>query len=229
MACVECQSLPVLRVPECREAFRIDGRLDEACYAGAQPLEAFVVAGQAGKRVPVTKAWVFWQPDQFVFAFDCVDSTIVAGEPTGNESDVDGQDRVELFLWSGKPRDAYYCIEIAARGAAHDYRSRFYRQFDSSWSVPGWQCAVSQTEKGYCVEAAVSRSAMRQCGFDLKPGARFRAGLFRADFASSQPGAEPDWITWVDARTPQPDFHVGRSFGTFRLVGQDRSAARNGK
>lgn len=225
-ACAGCQSLAVLRVAECRERFEIDGRLDEDCYVKTTPVRDFVIAGQPGKAAALTKAWVFWRPEQFVFAFACEDATIIAQAPTGNESDVDGQDRVEIFLWSGRPQDAYYCIEIAARGVVHDYRSRFYRQFDSAWSVPGWRYAVLPTEKGYCVEAALTRSAMQQCGFDLRPGERFRAGLFRADFKSSQAGVEPDWITWVDARTPQPDFHVAESFGLFRLVAQRSSIAR---
>ena len=221
-ACAGCQSLPVLRVPMSQGPFRIDGRLDEPCYATTKPLDAFVVAGLPDKKPAATKAWVFWQPDQLVFAFECEDATILAKEPTSDESDVDGQDRVELFLWNGRPQDTYFCIEIAARGAVHDYSARFYRRFDSSWQVPGLQYAVAPAAKGYCVEAAVSRSAMEACGFDLKPGENLNAGLFRADFHASQPGVEPDWITWVDARSPKPDFHVAGSFGCFRLMAPGR-------
>jgi hypothetical protein len=53
-------------------------------------------------------------------------------------------------------------------------------------------------------------------GFHLRARERWRAGLFRADFAPGKPDA-PDWITWIDARTPQPDFHVAGAFGTLVL------------
>jgi hypothetical protein len=55
-------------------------------------------------------------------------------------------------------------------------------------------------------------------GLQLKPGARWRVGLFRADFSSRHFKEEPTWITWVDARGPKPDFHVVQSFGEMVLL-----------
>lgn len=217
LVCAGCQTTSSLDIPMCSGPFLIDGALDEACYSAAEPLNSFVVAGQSAKPAPATKAWVFWNAEQFVFAFECEDATFVAKEPSENENDVDPQDRIELFLWSGNPEDTYYCLEIAPLGAVHDYAARFYRQFDNAWEPAGWQCATAITGAGYRVEAATSREAMAKCGFMLEPGLCFRAGLFRADFPSWEAGAVPDWITWVDARTPQPDFHVAGSFGTFEL------------
>jgi len=202
----------MLQTPPC-----IDGRLDESCYRNTPALQSFVIAGNPSQLPSPTKAWLFWNSENLILAFDCQDTAIIAKEPSGNERDVDGQDRVELFLWSGNPRDTYYCIEIAARGAVHDYSCRFYRQFDSTWSYSGWRHDVTQTPQGYQVEVSISRGALQQCGLDLKPGRRMRAGLFRADFVSAQPNAEPRWITWVDAPIPKPDFHVAESFGQCRL------------
>ena len=124
---------------------------------------------------------------------------------------MDSQDRVEIFLWSGRTNDVYYCIEIGARGAVHDYAARFYRRFDDAWSPARWRFAVTPRKGGYQVEGELSRAALEQMGFRLAPGQRLHAGLFRADF---HPGVtEPDWLCWVDARGPQPDFHVAASFG----------------
>ncbi len=222
LACAGCRSIPEMPVMHSTGPFRIDGKLDEHAYAAVPPLKSFVIAGDAEMTASPTRAWVFWQEDQLLLAFECTDKTIVAAAPSNNERDVDGQDRVELFLWSGNPHDAYYCLEFAARGALHDYQSRFYRCFDSSWKLPGLQYAAELTAQGYCVEAALSRSALQQCGFQLNPGTQFRAGLFRADFSTAQDGVEPLWITWVDARTPKPDFHVAGSFGRFRLSSDAR-------
>ena len=146
-----------------------------------------------------------------MFGFDVIDADIVAAPESGRERDVDPQDRVELFLWSGRTNDNYFCIEIGASGAVHDYRARFYRRFDDAWSPAGWRYAVTQTSGGYQVEGELSHAAMERMGFRLAAGERLRAGLFRADFRAGTP--EPDWLCWVDARGPQPDFHVAESFG----------------
>lgn len=212
-----CTSLPTLHVPMIQSLPVIDGKLDDPCFREAPAYQAFVVAGNPSQKAAPTKAWVFWNPECFIIGFDCQDDTLIAKPPTSNERDVDFQDRVELFIWSGNPKDTYYCMEMAALGAVHDYSCRFYRQFDSTWSVPGWRCAMTQTPEGYQVEAAIRRDALRQCGFVLKPGQKFRAGLFRADFSPFKTGLEPDWITWVDAPVPKPDFHIAESFGQFCL------------
>ena len=202
----------LLAVPEWSGALKVDGNLDELCYRSALPLTNFVVAGQPGKQPPRTRAWLFWNVERLLFAFECEDDKIIAAPPSKDERDVDGQDRVEIFFWSGRTADSYACFEIGARGAVHDYQARFYRKFDSAWKPEGWTYATSLTAKGYRVEGEISRRAMKQLGFDLKPGARIRAGLFRADFSSIRADEEPLWITWVDAAGPKPDFHVAESF-----------------
>src|SRR5262245_18004871 len=204
-------ALPRAMVPRLRESVVVDGRLAERCYGHAPLVKRFVVAGAPTKTPQPTRAWLFWEPERLVFAFDVVDTDIGAAPDSGRERDVDPQDRVELFLWSGRTNDAYFCIEIGARGAVHDYRARFYRQFDDAWSPEGWRHAVMPTPSGYQVEGELSRAAMELMGFRLVLGQLLRAGLFRADFHAGKP--EPEWLCWVDAHGPQPDFHVAASFG----------------
>lgn len=194
----------------------IDGRLGETCYQGVPLVSTFAVAGAPSAKPQETRAWLFWEPDRLVFAFDVKDTDIVAVPASVHERDVDGQDRVELFLWSGRPDDVYYCVEIGARGAVHDYSARFYRKFDDAWSPSGRNYAVSPTSSGYTVEGELSREALSKMGFNLKPGERIHAGLFRADFRSNAP-IDPTWLCWVDARGAKPDFHVAASFGEIVL------------
>ena len=202
-------------VPRLHDSFVIDGRLTEPCYARAPLVKRFVVAGAPAKTPQPTRAWLFWEPERLVFGFEVIDADIVAASELGRERDVDPQDRVELFLWSGRTNDIYFCIEIGARGAVHDYSARFYRRFDDTWSPASWKYAVTPTPGGYQVEGELSRAAMERMGFRLAPGGRLRAGLFRADFRAGVP--EPNWICWVDAHEPQSDFHVGGSFGEIIL------------
>jgi hypothetical protein len=209
---------PVLNVPEWRGQLTVDGKLDEPCFLAPPTLDQFVVAGQPGLRPQKTEAWLFWQREQFIFAFECEDADIVAAPPSTRKHDVDGQDRVELLLWSGRTNDAYGCLELGAAGAVHDYLARFYRRFDDAWSPAEWKHAVSRTATGYLVEGVVSRRELEALGLQLKPGARWRVGLFRADFSSRRAKEEPTWIAWVDARGPKADFHVVQSFGEIVLL-----------
>lgn len=209
---------PVLEIPHLDCPVVIDGRLDENCYQQAARVPAFVVASHATTHhAPATEAMVFWNEEHLVFAFDAVDRRVRASRPGKRESDVDRQDRVEVFLWSGRAEDAYGCIEIGAMGAVHDYLARFYRRFDSTWSPGKWSHAVSWTPRGYRVELELPAETTLKLGLGLAPGARWRLGLFRADFTPGGHYGAPTWVTWVDARTPEADFHVAESFGEMVL------------
>jgi hypothetical protein len=223
--CHAADDPPVLNVTQLSGEIHLDGKLDEACYKQPPTVADFVVAGAPASHPQPTRAWLFWQPERLVFAFEVVDQQIVAAGPSQQEHDVDAQDRVELFLWSGRKTDTYYCIEVGARGAVHDYAARFYREFDDAWAPAALQVAVTRTRSGYCVEAELPRAAVEAAGFALRAGEQLRGGLFRADFQPAQPD-HPTWICWVDARGPKPDFHVAESFGTIRLVDRTERTTR---
>ena len=82
-------------------------------------------------------------------------------------------------------------------------------------------------------------SRFEEKGFDrLRPGKRIRAGLYRAEFSHDRSGRPVEqketihnrgrsvdgpapielWITWVDSKTPEPDFHVPSSLGWFAVI-----------
>ncbi len=206
-----------LPVPFMSAAVQVDGKLDDPCYRNCEPLTAFVVAAEPGREAPSTKAWLFWSEDRLVCAFKCVDATPAWEPPKDDERDVDGQDRCELFLWTGNARDPYYCIEAAPGGAVHDYQARFYRKFDDAWSAGGEAvCRAALTPDGYTVEIVLPKEAVEAMGLKLESGTRFRAGLFRADFDKYL--GQPTWITWIDRGLAPADFHVPESFGTVTLL-----------
>ena len=218
----EPEPITELVVPFTSAQVHVDGKLGEPLYQVPPLVERFVIAGQPDQCPARTKAWLFWQPQRLIFAFECEDAEIVAAPPSLNKHDVDAQDRVELFLWSGRSQDTYYCIEIGALGALHDYAARFHRRFDDRWSMAGLEYAATTTPQGYCVEAAIPRTTLESLGFRLAAGAGWRIGLFRAEFSTRATLGEPTWITWVDARTPKPDFHVPASFGACTLGAESR-------
>lgn len=205
-----------LRVSYVTNPINADGNLDEACYREHAPLTAFAAAGDRSRPCAPTKAWLFWNEAGLSCAFSCVDSTPVYAPPNANERSVDNQDRCELFLWSGEPKDTYYCIEIAPGNAVHDYSARFYRKFDDAWSPgQGTVCRATLRQEGYSVEVFVPRAVMEAMGFKLEATQKFRAGLFRADFTKAS--GQPTWIAWVDRGHPPADFHVAESFGVIAL------------
>lgn len=211
-------------VPELAEGLNVDGRLTEACYRDHPALTNFVIAGNPSAQPQPTRAWLFWNLERLIIAFDVNDAQIVAAPETDREHDVDAQDRAEVFLRSGRTDAPYYCIEVGARGAVHDYSARFYRRFDDGWAPAGMKAAAAETAGGYQVEIELPRAALEADGFKLQAGERLRCGLFRADFTPGQPES-PTWITWVDAHTKQPDFHVAGAFGEIVLRGRPRAQA----
>ncbi|MCX7428558.1 MAG: carbohydrate-binding family 9-like protein [Planctomycetia bacterium] len=210
---------PTLRVPKFDGEIRIDGKLDEDCYRRTEPLADFHVAGRSNEQPPRTRAWVFWRERGLVVAFECDDARLVAEAPAADEMLAAAQDRVEIFLWDGRPESAYPCVEMAARGAVLDYSARFYRRFDNAWSLKGLKCAARVAGDRYWVEAELPADAIRPLGITLAEGKRCRGGLFRGDYRTGEKDEEPVWITWVNAPVEKPDFHIAASFGTFVFVG----------
>ena len=209
--------VPTLRIPRLQTEVKIDGHLDEACYTKHKPFTDFRIAADAKNRPPLTRAWIFWREDKLVFAYECVDRRIVAEPQSDNKMDVGLQDRVELFLWNGRPKDAYLCLELAPRGAVLDYSAKFYRNYDLDWDAKGLKSVAVITPNGYRVEAELPAETVRPFGIEFAKGATFRAGLFRGNRQTSKEDESVMWITWVESGTEKPDFHVAPAFGRFVL------------
>ncbi len=211
------QTMKVLEIPRLPAPVAIDGRLQEEIYRTHAPERSFHLAAAPEVPVPPTEAWIFWQPESLVVAFRVTDPTPAAMTREHGSIAITGEDRVEFFVWNGDEDSAYACFEINAKGAIWDYSARFYRDFDRAWMAEGMKVAATATPSGYIVEAEVPAAALEPFGIHLEPGARFRGGLFRADYPALS-ATEPNWITWVEAGLPKPDFHVAASFGEFVLL-----------
>lgn len=218
--------LRTMRIPFSDTMVTVDGILNEECYRENTPIDTFVVAADPARLAPATKSWLFWSNDRLVCAFDCVDPTPASRLATEDERGVNGQDRVELFIWDGKEDSTYYCIEIAPQGAVHDYSARFYRDFNHAWNLSdeGWEVQVARSPTGYTVEFTLPRTAIESMGENLAAGHSFRCGLFRADYDKLD--GEPTWITWVD-HGGDPDFHVVESFGVAVLEAPNKEGVEN--
>lgn len=214
---ITAEAVPLRYIPKLPGEVVIDGKLDESWYRETPPIENFKIAGQPDAKTPATQAWVFWNEDKMLFAFNCTDAQVIAKPPSWDDMAVASQDRAEFYIGSGNEEDPFLCFEIAPLGAALTYRARYYRYLNFAWNPETLRYAVALTPQGYSVEAEIHIRDLREANIELKPGARFRAGLFRSEVQAAGQDEEPVWITWVDASEPFPDFHIPRSLGVFVL------------
>jgi hypothetical protein len=133
----------------------------------------------------------------------------------------------------------YFCFEIDSRGRAFDYRASYYRQLDPKWHCKGLKTAGLSLKNGYVVEGRIPLATFVEMGFPrLGPNEKILCGLYRAEFShdrSGKPVVQREtihnrgrkldglppleaWMSWVDPKTPEPDFHVPSSLGWLEIV-----------
>lgn len=167
---------------------------------------------------PATEFRAVWNRDWFGFRFDVVDRDIVCPDHAAEEDPVLSSDRVELFFASDDLLQSYYYgLEMDPKGRLYDYRATSYRQIDAGFQFPGLTIDSEIDKQGYRVSGRIDLKVLTD--LDLLKGDRLRVGVYRAEFSHLVDSEEIDrqWISWIDPRTPQPDFHVPASFGTFIL------------
>ena len=173
------------------------------------------------------------------FTFRVRDDDIVAMERLRDEEDGVFEDRIEMYFGRDEQMKDYYCLEVDSRGRVFDYRASYPRRFDSKWNCAGLEARSAALPQGYEVEGRIPIETFSALGFPvLRPGVRIRCGLYRAEFShdrSGRPveqqanihtmGRQPvgpppieDWLSWVDPKTKEQDFHVPSSMGWLEIV-----------
>ena len=89
----------------------------------------------------------------------------------------------------------------------------------TSWTVPGLKVAGRQTGDGYAVDGMIPLASLKSLGFPSPgPACSIQFGIYRAEFRHGEKAAVEGWISWVDPRTKEPDFHVPESFGRLKMI-----------
>ncbi len=162
-----------------------------------------------------TKFYMAHDTTWLYFAFDVVDTRITYNADS-LELSVNESDRVELFFAQDATlKKTYYCIEIDPQGKVMDYSAQYYRQFDYKWGMQTLKVAGRIDDDRYFVEGAISLDQLRELGL-LSPEGKLIMGVYRGDFSSNE-DTDPNWWSWIDPKTGEPDFHVLTSFGHFVL------------
>lgn len=203
----------------------VDGVLDEDVWKDVPAIAGGFHFPWDPKEAPFTEFKGYNDGTDFYFSFHVVDAEVLADEWT-DESTVDNEDRVELFFagqYIDKPSPEgmklYYGIEVDPEGRVHDYSIKYYRDFDTEWNLEGLETAAVTTENGYDVEGKIPLKSLED--LELINNGVMRAGVYRAEFSSTENAEEPilmEWISWVDPKTAVPDYHVASSFGEFRFL-----------
>ncbi len=217
---------------------RIDGRADEPAWSEAAVETGFIFPWKE-TAAPPTEFRALCDQENLYFTFRVEDADIFVLDKLRDEEDAVFEDRAEVYFSLDDRMSDYFAIEIDSRGRAFDYRGCYYRRLDPSWSLPGLETAASPLDSGYAVEARIPLASLEALGFPrLKPGEKIRCGLYRAEFSHDRSGRDvvqqesihnrgrrldgpppiEAWMSWVDPRTEEPDFHVPTSLGWLEIV-----------
>lgn len=206
------------------DAAVIDGDLTDDVWGNVPTINGDFRYPWEAIEAPGTVFKAYSDKTNFYFAFEVTDEDVVEIADWAGEKTVDDEDRVELFFAAGdvdKPGDngipLYYCIEVDPLGRVHDYSVKYYRIFDSEWTMAGLESAAVITDSGYTVEGLIPLATFAELGMMVLEQP-IKVGVYRAEFSKPADELIMQWISWVDPKTVNPDFHVNSSFGEFRFL-----------
>ena len=202
----------------------IDGKLDDAAWKQAPPLEFVFPWDQQTGAKQKTTARLLWDDDYLYVAYDCTDTDIVARfENRDDPTYMD--DAVELFINPDPRQQFYYGLEMNARATLYDYFYAFPRfllkRFDLTGvklqsNIRGTLNQSSDTDDGWTLEVAIPWSNFEELAPKTPPapGAVWTANLNRWD------GTEPHrrLSQWSNSGLPDPSPHNPERFGQLVFV-----------
>ncbi|MCI0642152.1 MAG: YCF48-related protein [Gemmataceae bacterium] len=150
---------PPRRVGLCRLASQkpyLDGKFDDACWQGLQPMMLENAAGDTVKDY-VTKAWFTYDNEFLYVALRCQHPAGKHVPPVKNRSrdaHLEAQDRVGIMLDLDRDYSTYFHFQVDQRGCVREDCWG-----DSTWN-PKWFVAVHSTQDAWQIEAAIPLGEM---------------------------------------------------------------------
>jgi hypothetical protein len=216
----------------------LDGQDDDPAWVQAAAEKHFIFPWKE-KPAPPTQFRALCDSEHLYFTFRIEDQDVFVLEKFRDEEDAVFEDRAEMYFVRDDRMQDYYCIEVDPRGRSFDYRGSYYRQLDPKWNWEGLETSGAVTPEGYVVEGRIPLASFESLGFPrLRLGAKIRCGLYRAEFSHDRSGRPIEqresihnlgrqldvpppieaWMSWVDPKTEEPDFHVPTSLGWLEIV-----------
>ena len=169
----------IVRGLQTREPICIDGRLDEAAWAGAYPSESFFVWAK-GKRVARahTRARILYDKQNVYVGFTCW---------TAGKQPVSDKDTAEVFLKVPGRRSNYAHFLLNAAGGARHQLCRAKAQgdvvtwrHDNAWKCAGFESAVHRAPTQWQVEIKAPLASLGFGPSAAPPTGGWQANLARA-------------------------------------------------
>ena len=230
------KTYPVRYLPTAK--IQLDGRLDDPDWSRAAVEKNFAFPWKQA-AAPPTEFRALCDDAYLYFSFRVEDADVVVLDKLRDEQDAIFEDRAEMYFGLDEQMRDYYCFEVDSRGRAFDYHGSYYRRLDPKWNWKGLETKGRSLPQGYAVEGRIPLASFEALGFPaLRPGVKIRCGLYRAEFSHDRsgrpvvqresihnrgrrpPGPPPieAWMSWVDPKTEEPDFHVPTSLGWLEIV-----------
>ena len=196
--------------------FLIPKLIDFTSWEKVPELDDFSYPWQ-NEKAPITTLSAYYDQSHIHFRFIAFGSKPLVFIENNNKLEVIHSERVEIFFRSDQKMHPYYCLEMDPHGRVLDYKAELYRKFDRNWQWPESLSIESKiNDKNYTVEGKISLSILNQLG--LINNGHIQIGLFRGHCTNlAGKDALLKWISWVDSKTPEPDFHVPSAFGILKL------------
>ena len=216
--------LPTYQVLRTNEGIQVDGRLDEADWQRAAPIDFVMPWSDLEKEEPQsTTARLLWDDDNLYIIYECVDPYLHS-EVTEHDGAVYQEDAVEIFATPNMDVPGnYYGYEMNINGTLLDYIAfrggkERTKAIHPSWQNEGVVIATtydgtlndhSDTDQSWILEISIPHDNFRHLGGQIPPqnGDQWRAGLNRTK------GYQGQFGLWSDTGTPQADFHRATRFG----------------
>lgn len=183
---------------------RLDGKLDDACWAQAAVIAPFILNSGTGLATQQTVGRLCWDDRALYLGFECFERSLAPEtqqlhllKQTVKEHDgnVFRDESLEIFLRPGGTGDYY---QLAANILGTRYESRI---MDPNFNGP-WQAAASSGRDSWILEIAIPFASLRAA---VKPGDRWTFNVCR----NQHPNNENS--TWSGL---QGAFHAPDQFGT---------------
>ncbi len=145
---------PPRRLALCRhtnEKPYLDGKFDEPCWKGLQPLNMENAVGDTAKEYP-TQAWFAFDEEFLYIALSCkhpVGRSVAPVKNRTRDANLEPYDRVSILLDLDRDYSTYFQLQVDQRGCVRDDCWG-----DLTWDLR-WFVAVHSTEDSWQIEAAI--------------------------------------------------------------------------
>lgn len=166
---------------------------------------------------PLTTFSAYYDEKNLYFQFIAYGPEPLVFVEKNNKMEVIHSERVEMFFRADEKMHPYYCLEMDPYGRVLDYKAELYRKFNRNWQWPKPLSIETEIQdQKYTLQGKISLATLKQ--LNQIHNDQIQVGLFRGHCTKLEgKNAVIKWISWIDSKTPEPDFHVPSAFGILKL------------